>query len=271
MKLTMLGTGNAQATECYNTCFVIEDRGRYLMVDGGGGNAVLHQLKACGLDWKDMRQIFVTHKHIDHLLGIVWMMRMIAQGMHQNQYEGEAFIYGHGEVIRLLEDLAGKLLQKKTLRFIGDRLHLVVLEDGQEFEALGHRVKAFDIHSTKAKQFGFAVYCGDGMKLTCCGDESCSDGVLEYARNSDWLLHEAFCLHSEAGIFRPYEKNHSTVKDACELAERLNVRNLVLYHTEDKNIAKRKELYTKEGAQYYSGRLWVPDDLETIVLGEEAR
>ena len=25
MKLTMLGTGNALVTECYNTCFVIED------------------------------------------------------------------------------------------------------------------------------------------------------------------------------------------------------------------------------------------------------
>ena len=27
MKLTMLGTGNALVTECYNTCFVIEDNG----------------------------------------------------------------------------------------------------------------------------------------------------------------------------------------------------------------------------------------------------
>ena len=29
MKLTMLGTGNAVVTECYNTCFVIEDEGQY--------------------------------------------------------------------------------------------------------------------------------------------------------------------------------------------------------------------------------------------------
>ena len=26
MKLAMLGTGNALVTECYNTCFVVEDR-----------------------------------------------------------------------------------------------------------------------------------------------------------------------------------------------------------------------------------------------------
>ena len=51
------------------------------MVDGGGGNTILHQLKAAGLNWMDMRDIFVTHKHIDHLLGIIWMMRMILQNM----------------------------------------------------------------------------------------------------------------------------------------------------------------------------------------------
>lgn len=67
-------------------------------------------------------------------------------------------------------------------------------------------------------------------------------------------------------MFSPYEKHHSTVKDACERAERLDVRNLLLYHTEDKNIHNRKELYIEEGQKYYSGNLYVPDDLETIEL-----
>ena len=38
MKLTMLGTGNALVTECYNTCFVLEENEKYFMVDGGGGS-----------------------------------------------------------------------------------------------------------------------------------------------------------------------------------------------------------------------------------------
>ena len=79
MKITMLGTGNALVTECYNTCFVLEDEGKYFMIDGGGGNEVLKQLKRAGLNWMDMRDIFVTHKHIDHILGIVWMMRLSAR------------------------------------------------------------------------------------------------------------------------------------------------------------------------------------------------
>ena len=87
-----------------------------------------------------------------------------------------------------------------------------------------------------------------------------------YAKNSEWLLHEAFCLYAQRDIFDPYEKHHSTVKDACQLAEKLNVRNLLLYHTEDRNLNQRKRLYAEEGAQYYHGRLLIPDDLESYEL-----
>ena len=68
-------------------------------------------------------------------------------------------------------------------------------------------------------------------------------------------------------FFHPICKNiHSTAKDASELAEQLGVQNLILYHTEDKNIARRKELYTEEGKKYFSGNLYVPEDLEKIEL-----
>ena len=93
MDITMLGTGNAMVTECYNTCFVLRDGDKHLLVDGGGGNTLLAQLKHAGFDWMDMREIFVTHKHVDHIMGIVWMIRMICQHMKQGQYEGEATIY----------------------------------------------------------------------------------------------------------------------------------------------------------------------------------
>ena len=248
MKLTMLGTGNALVTECYNTCFVLSDGKDNFMVDGGGGMTVLHQLKYAGLDWRQMRTIFVTHKHIDHLLGIIWMMRMICQHMREGTYEGEATIYAHDEVIALLRDLAGKLLQKKELPFLDSRLHLIVVADGEEKTILGRKTTFFDIGSTKAKQYGFCMELGGGEKLTCCGDEPYNECEKQYAEHSTWLLHEAFCLHGQADLFHPYEKHHSTVKDAAELAESLGVKNLLLYHTEDKNIARRKELYTAEGS-----------------------
>ena len=57
MKLTMLGTGNALVTECYNTCFLLEDRGQLFLTDGGGGNTILHQIRAAGYDWMQIRHI----------------------------------------------------------------------------------------------------------------------------------------------------------------------------------------------------------------------
>lgn len=266
MKITMLGTGNAFVTECYNTCFMLENNGQLLLVDGGGGNTILAQIRHAGCDWHDVHQIFVTHRHIDHLLGIIWMVRIIAQNMSRGQYEGEAFIYGHDEVIELIRDMAGKLLQPKDAQQIGKKLHLVELKDGDNFTAIGNRCTAFDIRSTKAKQFGFAMEYGDGKKLVCCGDEPYNECERVYAEGADWLLHEAFCLHAQADIFKPYEKHHSTVKDACELAQKLNVKNILLYHTEDKNIKNRKALYTAEGRQYFGGNIAVPEDLEEIVL-----
>ncbi len=266
MKLTMLGTGNALVTECYNTCFILEDKGQLFMTDGGGGNTVLHQIKHAGYDWMDIRHIFVTHKHVDHLLGIVWMVRMICQFMNHGEYKGEAFIYSHREVLDLLRDMADKLLQKKESVYIDKRLHFVEVSDGESREIIGHKVTFFDIQSTKAKQFGFQMELEEGKTLTCCGDEPLTSELEKYAEGSEWMLHEAFCLYSQADIFDPYEKHHSTVKDACEMAERLGVKNMLLYHTEDRNLKNRKALYREEGGKYYHGSLWIPDDLEVIEL-----
>lgn len=264
MKLTMLGTGNALVTKCYNTCFLMEDEGRLFMIDGGGGNAVLHQIERAGYNWMDIRHIFVTHKHIDHLLGIVWMVRMITQFMAHGDYEGDAYIYSHREILDLLRDMAGKLLTKKAAAMIDRRLRLVEVSDGESMEIIGHEVTFFDIQSTKARQFGFRMALEGDKAFVCCGDEPLAPALERYAEGCEWMMHEAFCLYSQADVFDPYEKHHSTVKDACELAERLGVKNLLLYHTEDKNLANRSELYREEGARYYHGSLWIPEDLETI-------
>ena len=266
MKLTMLGTGNALVTECYNTCFLLEENGELFLTDGGGGNGILHQIRQAGYRWMDIRQIFVTHKHVDHLLGILWMVRMICQFMAHGDYEGDACLYSHREVLDLIRDMAGKLLQEKEAAFLDRRLHLTEVGDGETRTVIGHPVTFFDIGSTKAKQFGFCMDLGDGKKLTCCGDEPLQAPLEHYARESEWLLHEAFCLYAQADLFDPYEKHHSTVRDACALAERLQVKNLLLYHTEDKNLPRRKELYLQEGRSVFHGGLYVPEDLETIML-----
>lgn len=264
----MLGTGNALVTECYNTCFVLQENEQYFMVDGGGGNMILHQLKHAGIRWQNIHTIFVTHKHLDHIMGIMWMLRMICEYLSKNEYEGDVTIYAHDEVTGILNTMALALLQKKESQFIGRRIHLIAVTDGEKQTVMGHTIQFFDICSTKAKQFGFTMDLGNGRKLTDCGDEPYNEYDRMYVENSTWLLHEAFCLNSQADVFKPYEKHHSTVKNACELAEQMHVRNLLLYHTEDRNLADRKKLYMAEGRQYYTGNLFIPDDLEVLEINE---
>ena len=291
MKITMLGTGNAAVTECYNTCYILEDQGKCLLVDAGGGNRFMEQLKRSGYRWQELTDVFVTHKHVDHLLGMFWFLRWSTAAMAGGHYHKEIRIYGHEEVIRILYEFALQLFPKKQTDFLqvemtfpagaaGDGsiksegadenktplVRLIEVTDGQTVSIIGHDVTFFDIGSTKARQFGYCISLADGSRLTCCGDETMTPAGEPYVRGSKWLLHEAFCLEAEADIFKPRQKMHSSVKAACQIAESCGVQKLLLYHTEESHLAERKCLYIREGKQYFSGELYVPDDLETVII-----
>ena len=264
-KLHVLGTGNAMVTKCYNTCFALQSGEEYVLVDAGGGNGVLVQLEKANIEFQQIRHLIVTHEHCDHLLGVVWVIRKIGTMMKAEQYTGEFHIWCHEGLTSTIETLAQLTLQQKLVKLIGDKILIHPVKDGQTETLLKDRYTFFDIHSTKATQYGFYLQSGE-KKITCLGDEPYNPVCEKYVQNSDWLLCEAFCLYEQREKFKPYEKHHSTVKEACELAEQLEISNLVLWHTEDKNYKNRKELYTNEGKQYYTGNLLVPYDLEVIEI-----
>ena len=62
-------------------------------------------------------------------------------------------------------------------------------------------VTFFDIHSTKARQFGFRAVLPDGKIVCCPGDEPLNPLCEEFAKGADWLFHEAFCLYRDREIF----------------------------------------------------------------------
>ena len=78
-KVIMLGTGHATVTKCYNTCFIVKSAEDMLLVDAGGGNGILRQLEAASIDIADIHNLFVTHAHTDHILGVIWVIRMVMQ------------------------------------------------------------------------------------------------------------------------------------------------------------------------------------------------
>ena len=274
-QITMLGTGNATVSQIYNTCFVLQTSSTLLLVDAGGGNGILSQLKKVNVQISDIHHLFVTHAHTDHVLGVIWVIRMVAQC---KGYEGLLHVYGNDKVMKVIKTIIDMILAKKQLAKVAERVVFHQLEDGDCFEVGNMKLECFDIQSTKEKQFGFRAELPSSssddasenhakpLVLACLGDEPYNEQNRRYIEGADWIMCEAFCLYADRDTFKPYEKCHSTALDAGKLAEELGVKNLILYHTEEKTLASRKEKYSQEAAEYFKGRIVVPDDLEVIEL-----
>ncbi|RGV01695.1 MBL fold metallo-hydrolase [Segatella copri] len=269
-QITMLGTGNATVSQIYNTCFVLQTPSTLMLVDAGGGNGILSQLKKVNVQISDIHHLFVTHAHTDHVLGVIWVIRMVAQC---KGYEGLLHVYGNDKVMKVIKTIIDMILAKKQLTKVAERVVFHQLEDGDCFEVGDIKLECFDIQSTKEKQFGFRAELpsssdesGKPLVLACLGDEPYNEQNRRYIVGADWMMCEAFCLYADRDTFKPYEKCHSTALDAGKLAEKLGVKNLILYHTEEKTLANRKENYTREAAENFKGRIFVPDDLEVIEL-----
>ncbi|AKN29454.1 beta-lactamase [Clostridium carboxidivorans P7] len=265
-KLTILGTGSAMVTKCYNTCFTLSNDKEHFLIDTGGGNTILSNLESTNISIDNIHHVFISHSHNDHITGIIWVIRAVAQKILNESYQNNLYIYAHKEVIKVIRTICDLLLQKKFTNFIDNRILFKEIENDSFFKILNWDVNFFDIGSNKQLQFGFNLNLENGKTLTFLGDEPYKDPLFKYAYKVDYLLHEAFCLYSQKHIFKPYEKFHSTVKDACENASKLNVKNVILYHSEDKNLMNKKELYTEEGKKFFSGNILVPNDLEIIKL-----
>ena len=269
-QITMLGTGNATVSQIYNTCFLLQTPSTLMLVDAGGGNGILAQLKKVNVQISDIHHLFVTHAHTDHVLGVIWVIRMVAQC---KGYEGLLHVYGNDKVMKVIKTIIDMILAKKQLAKVAERVVFHQLEDGDCFEVGDMKLECFDIQSTKEKQFGFRAELpsssdesGKPLVLACLGDEPYNEQNRRYIVGADWMMCEAFCLYADRDTFKPYEKCHSTALDAGKLAEELGVKNLILYHTEEKTLANSKENFTREAAENFKGRIFVPDDLEVIEL-----
>lgn len=274
MHITMLGTGDALVSKIYNTCFVLDDDHSKLLVDAGGGNRILTQLDRAGIALTDIHDLFVTHAHTDHILGVIWVIRLFIQRHLAGKAEGALNVWSHKKVLDVLTYNINAMLAKKQRAQIGQCVIFHLLNNGDEFtigadSATGYpgmHLKAFDILSTKEPQFGFTCLLPDGQKLVCLGDEPYNEANRALASDADWLMSEAFCKYADRDIYHPYEKSHSTALDAGRNAKSLGVRHLILYHSEEDTIATRKQAYAEEARQEFSGDIHVPDDLEVIEL-----
>lgn len=267
MRLTVLGTGHGTATECYNTCFTISEKDEYFLVDAGGGNGILKQLKSAKISEEKIKAMFISHTHTDHIMGAIWVIRVIGRKYLVEDYNIPFFIYGNNEVIKAIRQVCNAVLPEKFNNLFENKIKLIEVDTGDTVEILKNKVTFFDINAKKVKQTGFYMYLNEKEKFTFIGDETCSDTTEEYVKDSKWLFADAYMAGEEAEIYNPIKKHHhSTVKFVANLSEKLYVKNIILSHTIDTDLEHRKNTFTEDAKKYFSGNVFVPDDLEIIEL-----
>ena len=265
MKLVYLGTSAAAPTvERSLTCICLVRENEVLMFDAGEGAQVAY-LKA-GLPWNKKMKIFVTHLHGDHCLGILGLLQTMSLQKRTETVE----IYGPAGIeelitinikvlnfglpfpvfITIVEEggiVKGKNYQiscceaqhgipaysycfeenERVGVFYPDKAKDLGIPEGKLWQKLqnGNSIEI------EGKKIDSSQVTGDnrpGKKIGISGDTRPTKKLQEFFKNSDYLSFD--CTFSFDLKDRAIETNHSTAKEAAELAKNANVKNLILTH-----------------------------------------
>lgn len=264
--ISFLGTGHATATECFNSCFAIRKNNDVFLVDSGGGNGILKQLKQANISLENIKAIFISHNHLDHILGVIWIIRILVRKYFKKEIELPIYIYGNKNVINTIKKMVEMFIPKDFKSIINNKIILEVIND-EEKTILGKKIKFFDLYATKTLQHGFIFEYEKNKNFCFIGDEVLSPTNIKKITNCEYLYADAYMCGNEAEMYDPIKKHHhSTVKYISQIAEKVKVKNLILSHTIDNNLINRKKEFTEDAKLYYNGNVIVPNDLETIIL-----
>ncbi len=261
-----LGTAASMPTAQRGPAALLVRRGsERLLFDCGEGTQRQLQRSAIGLP--DFEEIFLTHFHADHFLGLPGMLKTFAL---RGRSKTPLTVYGPRglrELFDRLRPFLGRLPYPFTPYELerGERLErgdytieAFAVEHGME--AFGYalieqeRPGRFDVAAADAlgvpdgpargqlqagqevtvpsgRTVNPAEVLGEprpGRKLVLTGDTAPSPLVVQAAHAADLLVHEASFLANEAE--RARETMHSTAAEAAEIARLAQVRQLALTH-----------------------------------------
>ena len=262
MKLHILGTGHAMAFNNYNTCYVIEENGEYMLVDAGGGNRVITRLKEAEIDISKIDYAFCTHTHTDHLLGFAWIVRLNFHAYKAGIKEKPFTIYGSAECVDAIKTLAKITLGEKAYESVIDKKILFKeVKNGEKLQILGLNFEFFDTFAVDMPQMGFYIKDKD---FVFAGDVPLNETYFERFKNVKYLCLEALCSEHElkkGGI----PNKHFPVNKSAQTAQTIHAKNLILWHTADR-LPNRQEVYLKEAQSVYDGNVLIPNDLDVIEI-----
>lgn len=266
LSIRFLGTSASRPTLERNVSSVAVVReGETLLFDCGEGTQ--RQMMRYGISFS-LRDIFFTHLHADHMLGVIGLFRTMA-------------LQGRTEEMRLYGPPRSERLLRQAITLGSDRQHFPVsyieLTPGTPLERDEYEILPYPVEHAGAVAMGYAliektrlgrfnpelarslgipegplwgrIHKGEavtlddgrviqpaelvgptrpGRKLVLTGDARPSASTASVAGDADLLIHEATFADEEAA--RAVETGHSTAREAAQVAALANVRQLVLTH-----------------------------------------
>jgi ribonuclease Z len=291
----LLGTSASRPTVERNVASIALVReGETLLFDCGEGTQ--RQMMRYGVSFS-FRDLFFTHFHADHVIGVIGLMRTMA-------------LQGRTEPLRLWGPRGATRMLKRAEDFGMDRLtfplEVTELEPEQRVERADYAIVPFAVDHRGARAVGYlleeqdrkgrfnpdlarelgvpegplwgqihrglAVTLDDGRviepsvlvgaprpgrRVVITGDTRPCTGTIEASRGADLLVHEATFGTEEAE--RAVETGHSTAREAAIVARDAGVDTLVLTHFSARYSRDATEL-GNEARECFAGRVFVGRD-----------
>lgn len=285
LSVTFLGTGASIPTIDRNVAgLAVQREGETILFDCGEGSQ--RQMMRYGVGFS-FREIFFTHYHADHLLGVTGLLRTmglqdrtapvvlygpkgaqrilgtaITLGVERNKFPVEILEIKPGDRLARDEydivvfatehraDTVGfALVEHSRLgRFNPERARELGIPEGPLWGQL-HRGKTVTLPDGRTVGPGDLV--GNprpGRSLVYTGDTRPHLSVIEASRNADLLVHEATFGGDE--LERARETGHSTAAEAARVALEAGVRRLVLTHISSRYNRDVSELLAEAKAVF---------------------
>jgi ribonuclease BN (tRNA processing enzyme) len=265
----LLGTGGAANEGRHQACLLVGSGGATdegpVLLDTGGGLDVVRQLIAAGYSPTAVRDIFVSHQHLDHVGGLEPMLLWsIIQTLREGggPLRDETRVYAEPRVLSVIERLFDTVATAVP-RLFGTKLRLAPVADGETVELRnGAHLTTFlvDHLPLDGGAMGCLLELGS-IRLVYSGDTRPTPRLVQLAQNADLLVHETGGLDAQAA--EVHRLGHSTAGDAGRAAKAAGVGRLVLTHVPGETLA---EPMLAEAGAAFGGPVELARDLELVGL-----
>ena len=262
LDLVFLGTSGSMPTaQRAPAALLLRRGGERLLFDCAEGTQ--RQLLRSNVGLIELREVFLTHYHADHYLGLPGMLKTFS-------LRGRAVpitIYGPPG----LRDLFGAL--RRIFGRLTYTVELKELRPGDELIREDYRLATFAVaHGVSAVGYAlvedarpgrFDVQAADALGVPSGPERGAlqrGESVIEAARNADVLIHEATFCEDERE--RARETQHSTALEAAGVARAAEVDLLALTHLSNRYFGGE---VAREARTIFPNTV-VPRDFDTIDL-----